>query len=153
MIEGFLTKAGYEKLMRDLAFLKSRQQQLTLDAAGARDSKDKTEYLNIRNQMSTVDHRIAQIQSQLRDARFFEASGTAPDSVALGCTVTVRDETGEESSYTLVNEVESDPAQGRVSAAAPLARCLMGRKIGDIVTIDLPRGSRTFKIIGIEGVR
>ncbi len=72
---------------------------------------------------------------------------TSGDRVTFGSTVRLEDETGKESRYQIVGSDETDPARGRISVMAPLARTLIGKKVGDTVTAQLPGGKKTFEIL------
>ena len=71
----------------------------------------------------------------------------AGDRITFGSTVRLEDESGKEVTYQIVGSEESDPTRGRISILAPLARTLIGRKVGDTVTAQLPAGKKTFQIL------
>ena len=68
--------------------------------------------------------------------------------MTFGSTVRLEDEQGKQSRYQIVGSEETDPARGRISIMAPLARTLIGKKVGDTVTAELPAGKKTFEILG-----
>ncbi len=153
MSDTFLTKSGYEKILKDLAFLKKQQEELKHDLADARESGEaerSIEYQAAQEKSGEIINRIADIEQKLRRAKFLEEQAIPKDTVSLGCTVTIQDEAGQEMSFTLVSADESEPAQGRVSIHAPLAQGLIDKRAGEQVRIDLSAGSRLFKILKIE---
>ena len=72
---------------------------------------------------------------------------TAGDRVTFGSSVLLADETGKEFRYQIVGSDETDPARGKISILAPLARTLIGKSVGDTVTALLPGGKKTFEIL------
>ena len=153
MADIFLTKPGYEKLIKDLAFLKKRQEELHRDLAEARENggaERSVEYQAAKETLGEVMGRSADIEQKLKSAKFFEEHPIDKDRVSLGCTVTIRDESGQEMTFTLVSADESEPAESRVSIYAPLAQGLIDKRAGEQVRIDLSAGSRLFKILKIE---
>jgi len=146
----FLTRAGYDKLVKELEPLKAMKQQLSKDIEEARekgDLKENAEYHSAKEKLGEVMTRIAKIQDKLQNARLIDELNIPKDTVAIGCIVTVKDEDGDEASYTLVGEDESDPAEGLISVYSPLASGLLGKKVGETVEVQLPVGPRQFKIV------
>ena len=72
---------------------------------------------------------------------------TSGDRITFGSTVRLEDEAGKETRYQIVGSEEADPGNGRISIMAPLARTLIGKKVGDTVTAQLPGGKKTFEIL------
>ena len=153
MPETFLTRAGYQKLMADLEPLKKQKNQLSLDIAEARekgDLKENAEYHSAKEKLGEVMTRIAKITDKLENAKIIDGLKTPKGEVAIGCVVEVRDEDGDKLTYTLVGEDESDPAEGKISVYSPLAQGLLGKKIGETAKVELPAGTREFKILSSE---
>lgn len=150
MKETFLTRAGYENLIKELEPLKKMKNQLSKDISEARekgDLKENAEYHSAKEKLGEVMGRIARIQDKLEGAKFIDDLDIPKGVVSIGCRVTLQNEDGEESVYILVGEDESDPAEGRISVYAPIAQGLLGKKVGDRVEINLPAGLRVFKIL------
>ncbi|MDE2040153.1 MAG: transcription elongation factor GreA [Elusimicrobia bacterium] len=146
----FLTRAGYEKLLSELEPLKKQKGQLSQDIAEARekgDLKENAEYHSAKEKLGEVMSRIAKIQDKLESAKLIDDLELPKGQVAIGCLVRLKDDEGEELSYTLVGEDESDPAEGRLSVYSPLAQGLLGKKVGETATVELPAGPRRFKIL------
>jgi transcription elongation factor GreA len=93
-----------------------------------------------------VEARINDLESKVGSAEVIEPP-TSGDRVTFGSTVRLEDQSGKESRYQIVGSEESDPASGRLSIMAPLARALIGKKVGDTVTAQLPGGTKTFEIL------
>jgi transcription elongation factor GreA len=150
MAETFLTRAGYEKLIKELEPLKKQKNQLSLDIGEARekgDLKENAEYHSAKEKLGEVMTRIAKIQDKLQNAKIIDELKVPKGVVSIGCEVTVQDEDGDEITYILVGEDESDPAEGKISVFAPFAQGLLGKKQGEKVEVQLPAGPRTFKIL------
>lgn len=153
MGDTFLTKAGREKLLRELDELKKMKNQLSQDIAEARekgDLKENAEYHSAKEKLAEVMNRIQKISDKLQNAKLIDDLKIAKGTVAIGCKVTVKNEDGDELEYTLVGEDESDPSEGRISVFSPLAQGLLGKKIGEQATVELPAGPRVFKILKAE---
>ena len=146
----YLTRAGYEKLLCDLEPLKKMKSQLSQDIGEARekgDLKENAEYHSAKEKLGEVMSRIAKIQDKLQSATLIDDIKVPEGVVSIGGCVTVQDEDGEEQTYTLVGEDESDPAGGKISVYSPLAQGLLGKKQGEKVTVELPAGPRDFKVV------
>src|SRR5215813_1257831 len=96
--------------------------------------------------MRFVAARLADLEGKVGAAEVIEPP-TSGDRVTFGSTVRLEDDSGKESRYQIVGSEETDPARGRISIMAPLARTLIGKKVGDTVTADLPGGKKNFEIL------
>ena len=153
MAETYLTRDGYKKLQLNLKDLKKQKEQLSLDIGEARekgDLKENAEYHSAKEKMGEVLGRIGKIEEQLAGARMIEELAIKKDEVQIGVRVTLQDDDGDEYERTLVGTAESDPTKGRISVDAPLARGILGHKVGEKVKVALPAGDSTFKIIKTE---
>lgn len=152
MSDTYLTRAGYEKLKKDLTGLMKQKSQLSLDIGEARekgDLKENAEYHSAKEKMGEVMGRIGQIQDKLQSAKIIDELDLPKDVVAIGAKVTLEDSDGDTVEYSLVGEDESDPAEGRISVQSPLAQGLLGKKVQQTVEVALPAGPRAFKILKV----
>ena len=150
MGETFLTRAGYEKLLKDLEPLKKMKNQLSIDIGEARekgDLKENAEYHSAKEKLGEVMSRIAKINDKLQSAKLIDDIKVPAGTVSIGGKVTVEDEDGDRLTYTLVGEDESDPTEGKISVYSPLAQGLLGKKKGEKTVVELPAGPREFKIV------
>src|SRR5678815_2338099 len=99
-----------------------------------------------REKQGMTEARIKDLEAMLGTAEVIEPP-TSGDRVTFGSTVRLEDETGKEVVYQIVGSDESEPARGRISVLAPLARGLVGKKVGDQVVAQLPGGKKTFDIL------
>lgn len=147
-----LTAAGKLELEKELEELKSRRGQIAQKIADARDYGDlseNAEYAEARNEQAQVESRIAEIEEILQNASII-TSKKKVDAVALGVTVDLHHtETKKKVSYTIVGSVEADPLEGRISDESPIGQALMGKKVGDKVSIVTPSGNVGYEIAAI----
>lgn len=154
MSDIYISRAGREKLGKDLKELKVRKKQLSLDIGEARekgDLKENAEYHSAKESLGDVMNRISRIQEKLGSGQLIEDLNIPKDTVAIGVKVTLLDTLeNEKIVYTLVGDDESDPDKGLISAKSPLAQGLLGKKKGEEATVELPAGPRTFKVLKTE---
>ena len=145
-----MTRPGHERLKAELDRLKRTERPaITKAIAEARahgDLSENAEYHAAREKQGMTEARIKDLEAMLGTAEVIEPP-TAGDRITFGSTVRLEDESGKEVTYQIVGSEESDPTRGRISILAPLARTLIGRKVGDTVTAQLPAGKKTFQIL------
>ncbi|OGL06697.1 MAG: transcription elongation factor GreA [Candidatus Rokubacteria bacterium RIFCSPLOWO2_02_FULL_71_18] len=145
-----MTRPGYEKLKEELDRLKRVERHaITKAIAEARahgDLSENAEYHAAREKQSFIEGRIAELETKVGGAEVIEPP-TAGDRVTFGSTVLLADEAGKEFRYQIVGSDETEPARGKISILAPLARTLIGKSVGATVTATLPGGTKTFEIL------
>lgn len=148
-----MTRAGFERLKDELDRLKRIERPSIIKAiAEARahgDLSENAEYHAAREKQSFVEGRINELEGKVGGAEVIEAP-TGGDRVTFASTVRLEDEAGKEVRYWIVGSDEADPAKGRISILAPLARTLIGKRVGDSVTAQLPGGKKTFDILEVN---
>lgn len=116
-------------------------------ALGQGDLSENAEYESAKNRQSTLQARFAQIQKRLADLSRIDVAGVPKDRAGLGSEVTVENlESGEEIRYTLVIPELADGNKSFVSMASPVGKALMNRRVGDTVTITIPRGTLEYEV-------
>jgi transcription elongation factor GreA len=116
-------------------------------AMGQGDLSENAEYESAKNRQSTLQARFAQIQKRLADLSRIDVSDVPKDRAGLGSEVTVEDlGSGEEICYTLVIPELADGNRSFVSMASPVGKALMNRRVGDTVTITIPRGTLEYEV-------
>lgn len=141
-----LTKDGQKELEAELGTLKNRRGEIADKIADARDYGDlseNAEYDAAREEQGLVETRIAEIEDILMNAELISSSKSK--TVVLGSNVTLTTN-GKEVEYQLVGAVEANPAEGKISTESPIGQALMGKKVGDSVTITTPKGSIGYAI-------
>jgi len=116
-------------------------------ALGQGDLSENAEYEAAKDRQSTLQARFAQIQKRLADLSRIDVAGVPKDRAGLGSEVTVENlESGEEIRYTLVIPELADGNKSFVSMASPVGKALMNRRVGDAVTITIPRGTLEYEV-------
>jgi transcription elongation factor GreA len=153
-----ITARGAEKLREELVQLKTVDRPLIIRAiAEARahgDLKENAEYHAAREQQSFAEGRIKEIDGKLSHAHVVDVTTlNANGKVVFGCTVEMLDEdTGETIVYQIVGEDEADIKVGMISVNSPIARALITKMEGDVVTVLVPGGERSLEIIEVRYV-
>ena len=151
-----LTRAGAEQLRAELARLKKHDRPEIIAAiAEARahgDLKENAEYHAAREQQGFIEGRIQQLEGALSTAQIIDVNKLNPgDKVVFGASVTVADaDTGEETQYQIVGDLEADIKQQRIAISSPIARALIGKQEGDVVAVKAPAGDRELEIVAVE---
>jgi transcription elongation factor GreA len=150
-----MTPEGYQRLQEELKHLiRVERPRVVQDIAEARDHGDlseNAEYDAAKERQGFVEGRIAEINGKMARAQVIDVVTIDTDKVVFGATVTVYDDESEgESTYRIVGEDESDIKQGLISVSSPVAKALIGHRIGDEVQIKVPSGIRIYEIIDIK---
>ena len=153
--EFLLTKEGYEKLENELEFLKTVRRKDVADkikiARGFGDLSENAEYDEAKNEQAFTEGRILQLENMLKNAVVVDESEISTDAVTVGSIVKVKDyEFDEEVEYTIVGSAEADPMSFKISNESPVGEGLIGKKVGDIVEVNVPGGIAKFEVLGIR---
>ncbi len=115
------------------------------------DISENAEYDAAKERQGMIEGRIGEIQSKLATAEVVDVSTLKADRIVFGATVKVMDiESEEEHSYQIVGIDEADVKQGMISVFSPLARALIGKKTGDSVLVQSPKGDKDYEVIHFE---
>ena len=145
-----ITEAGKRELESELETLKSRRGEIADKIAEARnygDLSENAEYDAAREDQALVETRIAEIEDILAKAEIIQ--GGNGNVVVLGSKVELKND-GKTVSYSVVGPVEADPMEGKISNESPIGEALMGKKVGESITITTPKGSNTYEIVRIS---
>jgi transcription elongation factor GreA len=150
-----MTQAGKEKLVQELEYLKSVKRKEVVErikiARSFGDLSENSEYDSAKEEQAFVEGRITTLENMIRNAKIIAESEIAGDSVALGRSVTfVELPDGEEETYSIVGSAEADPFEGKISNDSPIAKSLLGKKVGDQVTVQTPGGEMNVRIVSIK---
>ena len=145
-----ITDEGKKELELELEEHKSRRGSIADKIAEARDFGDlseNAEYDSAREEQGLVESRIAEIEDILLNAELIKAGKSS--KVILGSKVELK--TGKKTvTYTIVGPVEADPLEGKISNESPIGEALMGKKVGDAITITTPKGEISYEIVTIN---
>lgn len=149
-----MTNYGYEKLVAELKNLKEVERPkivIEIDVARSHgDLKENAEYHAAREKQAFIEARIGELGLMLTNAQVIDPSKLTHDKVSFGSSVKILNlDSDKEFLYTLVGSMESNPSKGLISVSSPIARALMGKGIGDEVSIQLPSGENDFEILEV----
>ena len=150
-----LTKDGLVKIEQELEQLKHvRRPQV---AERIRESKElastqnNAEYDDAKNEQAFVEGRILTLEKLVQDAVLIdEEQAHHASQVQIGSTVSVTNAEGKKQEFTIVGSTEADPAKGRISNESPVGLALLGKRVGDEVLVDVPKGAMRFTVTKIS---
>lgn len=150
-----MTPEGLKNLQVELKRLKSEERPKVIEAISvARDHGDiseNAEYDAAKDQQAFLEKRIREIENRIANAQVVDPTDLGTDKVVFGVNVTLHDlESGEEISYQIVGVDEADIAAKRISITSPVARALIGKRVGDVVQVQIPRGLRELEVLDIS---
>ena len=146
--EVILTEDGLKQLQDEVSFLSNvKREEVAERIRQARefgDISENSEYDDAKNEQALLEHRISLLQEKLRRSRVIKASEIDTDRVSVGSTVTLRDkDAGEIRIYTLVGSAEADPTKAKLSNESPVGQAILGKRVGEVVTVPVPVGLST----------
>jgi len=149
-----MTVAGEIALREELQRLKSVERpriiQAIAEARSHGDLSENAEYHSAKESQSLNEGRIAELEDRISRAEVIDVTKLGGDTIKFGATVTLVDEdTDEEKKYQIVGENEADVKSGKVSITSPIARALIGKKVGDTVEVNTPGGGKSYEILGV----
>lgn len=145
-----ITIDGKKELEQELELLKGKRSEAAEKVAEARDFgdlKENAEYDVARQEQGLIETRITEIEDILVNAKIIRKSNTS--EVSLGSKVELKTD-NKQVFYTVVGPVEADPLEGKISNQSPIGEALIGKKIGEDVTVTTPKGDIVYKIASIN---
>jgi transcription elongation factor GreA len=152
-----MTAAGFARLEEEYRRLKSVDRpEVIVAIAEARehgDISENAEYHAARERQSFIEGRLLELEDKISRAEVIDPATLNGKDVKFGATVTLADDdTDEKSTYQIVGEDEADIKDRRLSITSPLARALIGKKVGDSVEVTTPGGSKSYEITKVRFV-
>lgn len=150
----FLTKEGYEEIKEELNYLINVRRPENInaikEARALGDLSENADYDAARNEQAELEARIKKLEAIVDNVKIIEEVST--DKVGLGNTVKISyiDDEDDTDQYKIVGSQEADPFESKISNESPIAKALMGHKVGDIVSVTSPNGSYDIKVIEIQ---
>ena len=149
-----MTSAGFQKIAAEhnqlLNVVRPRVVQGVADAAAEGDRSENAEYIYGKKRLREIDKRLRYLTELLNDVQIIDPDKVGGDRVTFGATVTVEDEGGRQKRWTIVGVGEADLAEATISWKSPVARALMGKKIGDTVTVEAPAGDASYELTAMS---
>ena len=150
-----LTQEGLAKLEHELEQLVSvRRHQVSeriRDSKELASSQNNAEYDDAKNEQAFVEGRILTLEKLIQDASLIdEEQAHHASRVQIGSTVSVTGSDKKAEHYTIVGSAEADPKESRISNESPVGRALLGKRVGDEVQINVPKGVLRFTITKIS---
>lgn len=150
-----MTAPGLQRLEEELRQLKAEERPAIIRAiAEARshgDLSENAEYHAARERQSFIEGRIMELEEIVSAAEVIDPSTLSGDQVKFGAHVRLVDEeTDKEAEYQIVGVHEADIKASRLSISSPLAKALIGKKVGDTVSVPAPGGDRTYEILAVR---
>ena len=150
----YLTKEGYDKKMAELAELEAQRPAIKNAIAEARDKGDlseNAEYDAAKEAQGMLEMKISKIKELIASARIIDDSKLTTDEVGLLNKVTIKNlKNGAQITYTIVTDNEANLKEFKLASSTPIAKALMGHKVGDQVKVNAPVGVLEFEIVKIE---
>lgn len=151
----YMTEEGLQKLKDELQVLETVERPRVIAAiAEARDKGDlseNAEYDAAKEEQGVLESKIAEIKHRLMEARVLDVADIRTDEVQILTKVRVRmGNTGKEKTYQLVTESDADSLAGKIAVTTPIAKGLMGKKVGDIVEVQVPAGLLKLEVLEIS---
>ena len=150
-----ITPDGLKKLQEELKRFKSVERPKVIEAIaearGHGDISENAEYDAAKEHQAFLEKKIRDHANKIANADVVDPAAMSTERVVFGLQVTVQDlDSGEEISYQIVGMDEADIAEQRISISSPVARALIGKTVGDVVQVQIPRGMRELEILGIS---
>jgi transcription elongation factor GreB len=151
----FITPQGFARLRAEYEQLFGSERPKLVEtiawAAGNGDRSENGDYIYGRKRLREIDRRLSYLSKAMRTAKVVDPSAQEQrDTIRFGAIVELADEEDERRILTLVGEDESDATEGRISWAAPIARALIGARVGDERVVRLPSGEKSYEIMAIR---
>ena len=154
MSQSYVTEEGLKKLQEELHLLKTKERpSISRQIAEARDKGDlseNAEYDAAKDAQGHLELRISKLEATVRNAKIVDRSQLDTSKVSILSKVKIKNtSTGKQMTYWIVPETEANLKEGKISVDSPIAKGLLGKKIGDKAEVQAPAGKLTFEIIAI----
>ena len=153
----YMTKEGLEKLMEEITRLETEERpkiaQMIAEARDKGDLSENAEYDAAREAMSMLEAQISQLKTTATKARIVDAKQVETDKVQLLTKVRLEDlDKKKEITYSIVPDLEANFKEHKISINAPIAKGLIGKKIGEVAEIEVPIGNLRLKVLEINPI-
>lgn len=154
MAYNYMTQAGYDKIVAEINELEAVQRpKISQQIAEARDKGDlseNAEYDAAKEAQGLLEAKISQLKSVLSNARIIDESRLTTDTVQILNKVTIKNlKNGAKVAYTLVSDSEANIKENKISVNTPIAKGLIGKKVGEVAEVQTPGGLMSFEVLEI----
>jgi transcription elongation factor GreB len=150
----FITPEGFARIRAEYDELFGVERPKVVEvvswAASLGDRSENADYLYGKKRLREIDRRLSHLARVMKAAKVVDPSSQSTDQVRFGATVELADEDDNRRTVTLIGDDETDAANGRIGWSAPLARALIGAKVGDERIVRLPSGEKSYEVIAIR---
>ena len=147
-----MTAEGFLEAENELNELKNVRRPEVIkalkEARALGDLSENADYDAARNEQAIIEAKIQELEYKLEHAEIIDNKGK--NEVSLGSTVTISYDDGEEEEYKIVGSMEADPFENKISNESPIAKAVLGKKVGDIASVESPNGNYDVEIISIK---
>ena len=152
--KNILTYAGLKKLEDELEHLKvvkrKEVSQKIKEAREQGDLSENAEYDAAKDEQRDIEARIEEIEKILKNAEVVVEEEVDLDKISIGCKIRILDCEFEELEYKIVGSTEANSLKGKISNESPVGKALLGKKVGDTVTVETQVGELTYKVLEIQ---
>jgi transcription elongation factor GreB len=149
----FITAAGFARLREEYDELFGVERPKIVEivswAASLGDRSENADYLYGKKRLREIDRRLSYLAKVMKAAKIVDPSAQDTDQVRFGATVELADEQDARRTITIVGDDEADATAGRIGWSAPLAKALIGAKVGDERVVVLPAGEKSYEVVAI----
>jgi transcription elongation factor GreA len=152
-MEKYFTKEGLEKLKAELNYLRKVKQkeiaQAINKAAAFGDLSENAAYHQAKEELAFLRGRLAELEKIIANAQVIEPHSSDHSVITLGSKIEI-EQSGKKEKFQIVLPAEADLAAGKISSQSPLGKALLGKKAGEKIEIDAPKGKICWKIIKVS---
>ena len=149
----YLTAKGLDGIKVEMEDLRTIRRQAVAEriqkAKEIGGTVDNAEYDEAKNEQAFIEGRILTLDNLISNAVIISKRKGPSDVVSIGSNVTVLNQQGQKEKYTIIGTAEADPAKGRISNVSPIGKALLGKKIGDVTEVSVPKGTVKLEIVKI----
>jgi transcription elongation factor GreB len=150
----FITPEGFARIRGEYDELFSVERPKVVEivswAASLGDRSENADYLYGKKRLREIDRRLSHLARIMKAAKIVDPASQSTDQVRFGASVEIADEDDNRRIVTLIGDDESDATNGRIGWSAPLARALVGARVGDERIVKLPAGEKSYEVIAIR---
>jgi transcription elongation factor GreB len=150
----FITPDGFARIRSEYEQLFAIERPKLVEtiawAAANGDRSENGDYIYGRKRLREIDRRLSHLSRVMRRAKVVDPASQSTDQVRFGATVELADEDDNRRLLTIVGDDEGDAAAGRIGWSAPVARALIGARVGDERTVRLPSGEKSYEVVAIR---